>query len=225
MFTALLPVDVAPFSGSLVPPERARAPSPTPWPTACGTALLDGWDGTGWSGSRWTGTTSPTASSIRLGRLQRKGAPDTFDAAGYAALLERLADDGDEVVYAPAFERDLEQPVAGSIPVPPSARLVITEGNYLLVEDGAWTKVRGRLDEVWYIDLADEERRRRLLARHRRFGKSELVASEWVHGSDQRNADVVTGTYERADLRVPGSVLGTPRRASPDTKSARSGVP
>ncbi len=147
---------------------------------------------------------------IRLGRLQRKGAPDTFDAAGYAALLERLADDGDEVVYAPAFERDLEQPVAGSIPVPPSARLVITEGNYLLVEDSAWTNVRGRLDEVWYIDLADEERRRRLLARHRRFGKSELVAREWVHGTDQRNADVVTGTYERADLRVPGSVLGTP---------------
>lgn len=143
----------------------------------------------------------------RLGRMERKGAPDTFDVAGYAALLERLAHDADEVVYAPAFERDIEQPVAGSIPVPPSARLVITEGNYLLLEDGGWARVRALLDEVWYLDLAEEERHRRLIARHERFGKPESLARAWAQGSDQRNAEVVTSTYERADLRVPSGVL------------------
>ncbi len=146
----------------------------------------------------------------RLGRLGRKGAPDTFDVTGYVAMLERLARDGDEVVYAPAFERDIEQPIAGSIPVPPSTRLVITEGNYLLVDEGAWPRVRACLDEVWYLDLAEAERRRRLIARHEQFGKSGPEARAWVHRSDERNAEVVSSTQERADLRVPSDVLATP---------------
>ncbi|MYS78554.1 nucleoside/nucleotide kinase family protein, partial [Streptomyces sp. SID5926] len=87
----------------------------------------------------------------RLGRRDRKGAPDTFDAAGYAALLDRLRAEPDgETVYAPGFERELEQPIAGAVPVPPSVRLVVTEGNYLLLETGAWARVRARLDEVWF---------------------------------------------------------------------------
>lgn len=94
----------------------------------------------------------------RLGRRDRKGAPDTFDAVGYAALLERLRRDEDDVVYAPGFERTLEQPVAGAIPVPPSARLIVTEGNYLLMDEGPWARVRSRLDEVWFCDLDETER-------------------------------------------------------------------
>ncbi len=92
------------------------------------------------------------AELIRLGRLGRKGAPDTFDAAGYLALLGRIrsAEPG-VTVYAPAFGRRLEQPVAGSIPVRPDARLVITEGNYLLFDEPPWTMVRGLLDEVWWV--------------------------------------------------------------------------
>lgn len=145
----------------------------------------------------------------RLGRLERKGASDTFDVSGYAALLERLVSDKDEIVYAPAFEREIEQPIAGSIPVPPNARLVITEGNYLLMEDDAWPRVRACLNEVWYLDLAEEERLRRLIARHERFGKSSSEAHAWVHGTDQRNAAIISGTYERADLHVPSDILGT----------------
>ncbi|MGP9604779.1 nucleoside/nucleotide kinase family protein, partial [Brachybacterium sp. AOP42-E1-35] len=68
----------------------------------------------------------------RLGRAERKGAPDTFDASGYVALLQRLraAMPQDEPVWAPMFERDLEQPLAGAIEVPAQVPLVITEGNY-----------------------------------------------------------------------------------------------
>jgi pantothenate kinase len=143
----------------------------------------------------------------RLGRRDRKGAPDTFDAAGYAALLRRLRDDEDDVVYAPGFERTLEQPLAGAVPVPRSARLVVTEGNYLLVPDGDWARVRPRLDEVWFCELDEEERVRRLVARHERFGKDHDTAVAWVHGTDERNAELVATTRGYADLVVPGTLV------------------
>ncbi|MFF4014673.1 nucleoside/nucleotide kinase family protein [Streptomyces sp. NPDC001843] len=143
----------------------------------------------------------------RLGRRDRKGAPDTFDAAGYAALLGRLREERDEVVYAPGFERVLEQPLAGAIPVPPSARLVVTEGNYLLLGTGPWARVRRRLDEVWFCELDEPERVRRLVARHEEFGKDHEAAVAWVLGSDQRNADLVAATRDRADLIVPVAAL------------------
>ncbi|MGV9940581.1 nucleoside/nucleotide kinase family protein [Streptomyces sp. NPDC003401] len=140
----------------------------------------------------------------RLGRRDRKGAPDTFDAAGYAALLRRLREEagGEDVVYAPGFERVLEQPVAGAVPVPPSARLVVTEGNYLLLDTGAWARVRPELDAVWFCETDEGERVRRLIARHEEFGKSHEEALAWVRGPDQDNADLVAATRERADLVV-----------------------
>jgi pantothenate kinase len=145
----------------------------------------------------------------RLGLRDRKGAPDTFDAAGYAALLARLREEthADDTVYAPGFERVLEQPLAGAIPVPPTARLVITEGNYLLLDTGAWPRVRPLLDEVWFCDLPEPERIRRLVARHERFGKTHQEAQAWVSRSDQPNAELVATTRGRADLVVPGSAL------------------
>lgn len=144
---------------------------------------------------------------VRLHRRDRKGAPDTFDPAGYAALLCRLHEDSDEVVYAPGFERTFEQPVAGAIPVPPSARLIITEGNYLLLHDHGWDRVRPHLDEVWYVDLDTDERVRRLIARHVRFGKEPTAAAAWATGTDERNAVLVNSTRPHADLIVPASLM------------------
>ncbi|CAM5269187.1 nucleoside/nucleotide kinase family protein [Streptomyces coeruleorubidus] len=145
----------------------------------------------------------------RLGLRDRKGAPDTFDAAGYAALLARLREEthAGDIVYAPAFERVLEQPLAGAIPVPPAARLVITEGNYLLLNTGAWSRVRPLLDEVWFCELPEPERIRRLVVRHEQFGKTHEEARAWVSRSDQPNAELVATTRGRADLVVPGSAL------------------
>jgi pantothenate kinase len=144
------------------------------------------------------------AELIRLGRLGRKGAPDTFDAAGYLALLARIrtAEPG-VTVYAPAFGRDLEQPVAGSIPVPPQTRLVITEGNYLLFDEEPWPAVRGLLDEVWWVDIGAAERRRRLVARHVRWGKTPAAAERFVAASDEANARAVAPGRERADRVIP----------------------
>ncbi|MEV7796048.1 nucleoside/nucleotide kinase family protein [Streptomyces sp. NPDC087512] len=144
----------------------------------------------------------------RLGRRDRKGAPDTFDAAGYAALLRRLREEGNgDTVYAPGFERVLEQPLSGALPVPPEARLVVTEGNYLLLGTGAWARVRSCLDEVWFCEVPEEERVRRLVARHEEFGKSHEDAVAWVLGTDQRNAHLVAATGRHADLVVPEAAV------------------
>jgi pantothenate kinase len=138
----------------------------------------------------------------RLHRRDRKGAPDTFDAAGYAALLRRLREDGDEIVYAPGFERTLEQPIAGMIAVHPGVRLVITEGNYLLLPDGDWSRVRRYLDETWYADLDQDERLRRLVDRHLRYGKTPAAAHAWATGTDERNAALIETTRPDATLVV-----------------------
>ncbi len=138
----------------------------------------------------------------RLGLLDRKGAIDTFDAYGYLALLQRIRRQDTEIVYAPAFDRDIEQPVAGSIGVAPTARLVVTEGNYLLDGDQPWPDVRSTLDEVWFVDLATEERRRRLIARHIEYGRSPEQALAWVRAVDDPNAERIERVRHRADLVV-----------------------
>ena len=106
------------------------------------------------------------------------------------------------MVYAPAFERTLEQPLAGAIPVLPAARLVVTEGNYLLLDTGRWPALRPLLDEVWFCALRDDVRLARLHARHVRFGKPRPQAERWVAASDERNARLVERGRDRADLVV-----------------------
>lgn len=140
----------------------------------------------------------------RLGRSGRKGAPDTFDAAGYVALLQRLrtAMPQDPPVWAPMFERDLEQPLAGAIEVAADVPLVITEGNYLLCEDGPWAQVRGMLDARWIVEAPEELRHQWLIERHERFGKSPEAAREWALGPDEDNARLIAGTRDRADVVV-----------------------
>ena len=140
-----------------------------------------------------------------LGRLDRKGAPDTFDAWGYAALVRRLRNERDHVVYAPGFERHLEQPIAGALAVPPDAQLVVTEGNYLLLDRPEWRAVSEQLDEVVHLVTDDDLRRRRLVARHVEFGKTAAEAEAWVAGVDDANAALVEAAAHRADrvLELP----------------------
>lgn len=139
----------------------------------------------------------------RLGRAQRKGAPDTFDAAGYAALLQRLRQQReDEIVYAPDFRREIEEPVAGALPVFPETPLIITEGNYLLLEEGPWASVALQLDEVWYLQVEPNLRLERLAQRHQRFGRSREEALAWIASTDEPNARRIEMVRHRAQRQV-----------------------
>ncbi len=139
----------------------------------------------------------------RLGRRNRKGAPDTFDVDGYAALLERVRNqESDATVLAPRYDRAASAPVADAIAIRSDVALVITEGNYLLLDEARWSAVRGLLDEVWFVDVDDAVRVPRLIERHIEFGKSPDEAREWVMRSDEANAAVVVATRYRADVVV-----------------------
>jgi pantothenate kinase len=143
----------------------------------------------------------------RLGRADRKGAPDTFDAPGYRALLQRLRRQAPgEIVYAPEFRREIEEPIAGAIAVLPETLLVITEGNYLLLDDPPWNDLRMLMDDTWYVGGDDALRVERLVQRHESFGRSRAAAVEWVERSDEANARLVAAA--RGNARFDFDWLG-----------------
>jgi pantothenate kinase len=147
----------------------------------------------------------------RLGRAGRKGAPDTFDGAGFVSLLRRLraagtdadAAEPEAIVYAPEFRRDLEEPIAGALAVPASLPLVIVEGNYLLLPESPWSGVRPLLDECWHVAVPQAQRLAQLIARHERHGRSPQDARAWALGNDEPNAQRVEAAAWRADWQMP----------------------
>jgi pantothenate kinase len=134
---------------------------------------------------------------------QRKGAIDTFDAGGYLSLLRRLVRRDEPVVYAPEFRRTLDEPVAASIAIPADVPLVITEGNYLLMEQEPWKDIRAQLDEVWFVDTPPDLRLARLVARHVSFGMEPAAAEAWATGPDEANAVLIQATRPAADRVIP----------------------
>ena len=142
------------------------------------------------------------ADLVRLGRRDRKGAPDTFDAAAYAAVLGAVREVPRREVAAPAFDHAVGEPEAGALVVPVQADVVVTEGNYLLLDDRAWRPVRDQLDEVWFCALADDVRVERLVRRHVAAGRAPQDARAWVVRSDESNAALVGPTSARADVVV-----------------------
>jgi pantothenate kinase len=137
-----------------------------------------------------------------LGLLERKGAPETFDVDGFVRLLEQVRRDLDSAVTWPGFDRSIEETIPGAIPIPPSSRLVIVEGNYLLLERPGWRALRGLLDQVWYVDASRDVLRDRLLARARAGSRTEAEAMRHVDGSDLPNAELVAATRDAADRIV-----------------------
>jgi pantothenate kinase len=141
---------------------------------------------------------------IDMGILDRKGAHDTFDDGGYARLIAALRAQrvDDPVVYAPRFRREIEESIGSSIPILPTVPLVVTEGNYLLLESDAWPAARSCLDEVWFLAPDNDVRHARLVRRHEAYGKSPEDAVIWALGSDERNAQLIESTASRADRLV-----------------------
>lgn len=145
---------------------------------------------------------------VELGRASRKGAPDTFDVAGYVSMLARIRTERDAPVFAPEFDRSIEDSLAAMIRVDPETTVVLTEGNYLLNDDHGWDRVAGLLDEIWYLDLPGDVRRERLVARHIGHGRSTQAALDWVTDVDEANARTIEQLSDRADRRVTQTPTG-----------------
>ena len=137
-----------------------------------------------------------------LGRADRKGAPDTFDALGFTAILKRVKNQVDQDIYFPVFDRSIEESIAAQGVITPEIKLVITEGNYLLHNENNWGGVKELLDESWFIEVDDQIRIERLVNRHHKFGKSKADAHSWATGSDENNAKIVAQTRELADVII-----------------------
>jgi pantothenate kinase len=135
------------------------------------------------------------------GLLAVKGAPDTFDALGFLALVRAIRD-ASETVSCPVFDRTIDAPVADRVSVVPGDVVVVVEGNYLLLDRPPWVSLAEALDAVAYLDVPDGIRRSRLIARHVEFGRDRVDAAEFVHRSDEANAVLVQASRIRADLVV-----------------------
>jgi pantothenate kinase len=128
-----------------------------------------------------------------------KGAPQTFDAAAFVAALRRVREEPAATVLWPDFDRVAEATVPEAIPIVPEARLVITEGNYLLLDQQGWREVRQLLDAVWYVDAPRDVFRRRLIERQIAGGRPEQDAVRHVDESDLPNAELVARSRRLAD--------------------------
>ncbi len=139
------------------------------------------------------------------GLLAVKGAPETFDAGAFLALVRAIRESS-AAVSCPAFDRTIDAPVADRVTVVPGDVVVVVEGNYLLLDRPPWASLLGALDAIAYLDVPDEVRRSRLIARHVEFGRDPVDAAEFVHRSDETNAVLVEASRSRADLLVRLSV-------------------
>lgn len=135
--------------------------------------------------------------------VRRKGAHHTFDGWGYVATIRRIVKQNpDEIVYVPRFDRSIEDSIAAAVPIAPDDQLILTEGNYLLLDLRPWNELRNLLSLTIYLDLEEELRLRRLIERHVEFGKTPAHAERHVHESDQTNARLVAGSRSYADFVV-----------------------
>lgn len=139
----------------------------------------------------------------RLGRKERKGAPDTFDVWGYQSLIKRLQHQQEgEIIYAPEFYRTIDEPIAGSLAVSHDIPLIITEGNYLLLSQGEWQHLAHTFDECWFVSTPTHERQQRLIDRHQHFGRSLEDAQAWVENTDEPNAHLIEQNHHDVDIII-----------------------
>ncbi len=181
------------------------AGSPGSGKTTLAAALVDALNAGGTScaaGVTMDGFHLANATLDRLGRRSRKGAIDTFDGWGFVALVRRLRTEVDHDVYAPSFRRDVDEPIAGELVVTAGTRIVVIEGNYLLVDESPWRDLLGLMDEAWYCHVDDAERVERLVVRHHTHGRSLTAAREWALTVDGANARLIENYRDRADLVV-----------------------
>ncbi|VBB09736.1 Hypothetical protein LUCI_5034 [Lucifera butyrica] len=133
------------------------------------------------------------------GLLALKGIPATFDDAGFVGLIRKIRTAGREKIFCPAYDRGLHNPVTAAICVEPGHKIIIVEGNYLLLEAPPWQELTALIDEFWFIDVSSAVSRERLLQRHALSGRSREEALRKIDSTDKPNAELILQTRSRAD--------------------------
>lgn len=135
-----------------------------------------------------------------MGRRPWKGAPDTFDLGGLDATLRRLRDPAEGAVAVPVFDRDLEVSRGSARIIGPEVKLILAEGNYLLLDRPGWRDLRAHFDLTVMIEVPEDELRRRLTRRWQRHGLGETEIAFKLHENDLPNGLLVTQASCAADL-------------------------
>ncbi len=163
-----------------------------------GTAVALGMDGFHLTKARLAQFPDPVAA------FARRGAPWTFDAAGFVAALQRVRQSADVCAATwPGFEHAIGDPIADATTIPAATRIVIVEGLYLLHDDDGWEQVRGQLDACWYLDTPLPVAMDRLAQRHMQaWGFTRQQADERIATNDGLNARLVADSAVRADYLV-----------------------
>ena len=134
------------------------------------------------------------------GLLARKGAPQTFDAAGFLSMVKRLVE-GEEVI-APTFDRSLDISIAGAVEVPADVDLLVLEGNYLLLDQPIWRELKQYWDLSVYLEVPIEELERRLIQRWLDHGLDQQAAEARARGNDLANAQFIIENSLPADVSI-----------------------
>ncbi|MCP8894944.1 nucleoside/nucleotide kinase family protein [Shinella daejeonensis] len=140
-----------------------------------------------------------------LGRRSFKGAIDTFDAHGLRHMLQRLKANTDDVVAIPLFDRAIEIARAGGRLIPQSTSIIICEGNYLLATQSPWDRLKPIFDYTIFVDVGEDELRRRLRERWRGFGLDEAEVTRKVEENDLPNGLAIISMSAEPDLRLKNS--------------------
>lgn len=139
--------------------------------------------------------------------LSLKGIPETFDAASFVEKLSNIKTHPEQVHFCPKFDRSIEASIENGIQIKPEHKLIVTEGNYLLLDNSPWSLLRGILDEVWMIEADEELIFGRLLERHKNGGKSAEAALAKVNSTDLPNARLVAQSSLHANRILKASEL------------------
>jgi len=135
----------------------------------------------------------------QLGLRARKGSPETFDYAGFAATLKRLKD-REPGVAIPVFDRTIDLARAGAAIIPQTTKFIVVEGNYLLLDEPPWTELAEYFDLTIFLDVPRPELHRRLMQRWLDLGRTREHAAHWVNTNDMPNVDRVVSARRPADL-------------------------
>lgn len=136
------------------------------------------------------------------GWRHRKGAPHTFDVGGLKIMLQRLSENTEEEIAIPLFDRTLEISRAGAQVVPQTARIVLVEGNYLLLNALPWASLRPYFDVTALLDVPPETIRQRLIARWQGFGLPEEEVLAKVEQNDLPNMEAVLQNSQKPQYLI-----------------------